>query len=488
MGFAGGAGSADDPYLIATPRQLDAVREHPGAHFRQIADLDMDGYGDEEAGWLPIGHFRGWLDFEPFTGSYDGNGHTIANLTIDRAGSENVGLFGYVDEGAVIVNVTLAGVDVRGGRSTGALVGYNADGSITGNHAAGRVFGTQDIGGLVGSNIGTVERCRADVDVAGSGMSVGGLVGSNNGGTIRESHATGKVASDDDQVGGLAGLNAGGTIVDSSATGAVSGERGIAGGLVGGCSGTIRGSHATGNVTARGEGAGGLIGVLFGTVTNHIEDCHATGDVAGTNFVGGLIGRSIMPNINIGNRTSVTRCYATGTVRGTESVGGLIGESEGAAVRLSYAVGDVTGHTEVGGLIGRGMRRSGIRSVYVITDSYSIANVTGHSFVGGIVGRITEWQSAQYIGYSYASGRVAGESRAGALVGDGRLIEGSPIAEYSYYDADTTTQNDRHGGAGKTTAEMMLRKTFEGWDFEETWAIEEGEGYPLLLWQTESDP
>ena len=67
--FAGGDGSAGNPYLVASPEALNAVRDYPKAHYMQTANIDMSAWGN----WIPI---------ENFSGMYNGREHTISFLTI----------------------------------------------------------------------------------------------------------------------------------------------------------------------------------------------------------------------------------------------------------------------------------------------------------------------------------------------------------------------------------------------------------------------
>jgi hypothetical protein len=88
--FAGGSGTEEDPYLIATAYQLYNVRDELDKYFLQIRDIDLNQYPyNEGEGWLPIGD-----DVDAFEGSYDGGGFTISNIVIDRPGwgNENIGL------------------------------------------------------------------------------------------------------------------------------------------------------------------------------------------------------------------------------------------------------------------------------------------------------------------------------------------------------------------------------------------------------------
>ncbi|MDE7297894.1 MAG: fibronectin type III domain-containing protein [Lachnospiraceae bacterium] len=85
--FAGGSGTPEDPYLIATPEQLDAVRRGLTRSYKLIADIDLSDWGN----WIPIGGtpaYGGFNNTESdkgggvFTGTFDGNGHVISGMTI----------------------------------------------------------------------------------------------------------------------------------------------------------------------------------------------------------------------------------------------------------------------------------------------------------------------------------------------------------------------------------------------------------------------
>ena len=102
------------------------------------------------AGFMPVGTYVNVTDF-PFTGTFDGLGHTITDLYINRPATDDVGLFGYTGSSAVIRNVGLVNGNITGQTSVGGLVGYN-EGSISNSYSTGAVTGTSafDAGGLVG--------------------------------------------------------------------------------------------------------------------------------------------------------------------------------------------------------------------------------------------------------------------------------------------------------------------------------------------------
>ncbi|MBC6414453.1 MAG: cadherin-like beta sandwich domain-containing protein, partial [Chromatiales bacterium] len=212
-------------------------------------------------GWLPIGSRD-----EPFNAIFEGNGHTISNLMINRPSDIDIGLFGETANNSQIANIGLLDVDITGDSNVGGLVG-DSRGSITNSYATGDVTGhREDVGGLVGQNIvGNITNSYATGDVRGV-TRTGGLVGFNQG-RITNSYATGRVTGD--WVGGLVGVNTdGGSITNSYARGDVDGSENV-GGLVGlNSGGNITNSYATGDVTGQYR-VGGLVGLNNGgSITN----------------------------------------------------------------------------------------------------------------------------------------------------------------------------------------------------------------------------
>ncbi|MGL6160663.1 YDG domain-containing protein, partial [Microbulbifer sp.] len=191
------------------------------------ADIDAG----ETAGWNsgagfdPVGAFN-----NEFMGRFDGLGHTISDLTINRPDASRVGLFRSTT-GATLRNVGLVGGSVTGDDYVGGLVGHNNSSTISNVYATGSVSGDDDVGGLVGDNdSSTISNAYATVNVTGS-THVGGLVGDNDSSTISNAYATGSVSGTGD-IGGLVGYSDSSTISNAYATGRVSGDFAV-GGLVG---------------------------------------------------------------------------------------------------------------------------------------------------------------------------------------------------------------------------------------------------------------
>ena len=234
------------------------------AGYELFADLDLSGRN-----WEPIGANRIGSAYASFAATFEGNGHTIANLYIEwtTVGSRTDGLFRAATSSAVIRNVGLVNVSVTTSISpfsvAGGLVGSNS-GTVRSVHVTGRVRGGQT-GGLAGANFGTIASSYAAVRVSGRGTSAGGLVGDNRG-TITAGYATGSVS-------GISATDVGG--------------------LVGNNAGTISASYATGPVWPRAgsagqdrEDTGGLVGANSGTVTSSSWDTVTSGDTTSAGGAG----------------------------------------------------------------------------------------------------------------------------------------------------------------------------------------------------------
>ncbi|TRL41224.1 GLUG motif-containing protein [Rhizobium straminoryzae] len=334
--------------VIATPTALQLMSLDLSASYELGASIDMasaqavDGNGNYGGLWGASGFSPVGTTSSGFTGSFDGQGHTITGLTISRASTNYVGLFGYTN-GATISNVTLSGGSIDGNDNVGPLIGYMSGGSVSSGSASTTVSGlsTNEVntGGLIGTvDGGSVSGSSASGDVTGVGWDVGGLVGYLiNGGTITQSYATGNVTGTGTSatvgyVGGLVGSNGyisndGGTISQSYATGTVTGTMGPVGGLVGHNEGTITDAYASGRVIglSGASNIGGFVGVNYvhGTITN----AYSTGYVTGSSLVGGFAGY----NNNISS--AITSAYWNSETSGQSS--GIFGGSGGITARTT---------------------------------------------------------------------------------------------------------------------------------------------------------
>ncbi|HOV34256.1 MAG TPA: GLUG motif-containing protein, partial [Candidatus Hydrogenedens sp.] len=135
-------------------------------------------------------NWDGGKGFKPLilSGKFNGNGHVIQNLYINRPNEDNIGLFGILGYRGEVRNIRLEGCSVVGKGSVGCLVGTNIFGNIMNSYSKGKVSGSESVGGLVGANTsyGTIEKSYSTAAVSGS-EGVGGLVGANSYGSIMNS-------------------------------------------------------------------------------------------------------------------------------------------------------------------------------------------------------------------------------------------------------------------------------------------------------------
>ncbi len=250
-------------YLISDVgdfRELLAFGQDESLRFRLTADLDLSG---EPGFYIPY-----------IAGEFDGNGHTISNLTFSLHFISQVGVFGYVASEGVVTRVLAENTDIEEAGFVGGLVGWN-EGIVSYSRANGNLSGRLVVGGLVGCNRGTVSKSYSSGGVSGEGE-VGGLVGLNRLGTVSKSFSSSSVTGER-LVGGLVGLDAQGSVVDSYSTGSVAGSRRV-GGLVGEIEGgTLKNSYSTGSVTGD-EDVGGLVGYVdLATVSDSFWDMETSG-------------------------------------------------------------------------------------------------------------------------------------------------------------------------------------------------------------------
>ena len=242
------------------------------------ADIDLLPQHDN---WEPIGGFyygKSEEDAEKHTlfgGTFDGGGHIISHLRINRPDQGFQGLFGCI-VGGTVKNLGIEYFYIHGGSDVGAVAGQIERGSlITNCHTAkGIIRGHSDIGGIVGFVYGGhITKCYSACDIYHRGCNgAGGIAGSLNGSSIFECedcyHVCGHIGRDTDICGTVKNRD-----------------------------GSIRGCRSE----------------------NKISVCYSTGDVRGTGIVGGIVGR-------IQKHDTVSNCYSTSSVCGSGDVGGIVGD------------------------------------------------------------------------------------------------------------------------------------------------------------------
>ncbi len=245
-------GSSINYVIINSAAQMQAIGDASNlsnvrGYYVLGSDIDLSSITN----FAPIVNISGMFQPEgrdAFVGLFDGLGHTMSNLNINRPTLEGVGLFGFVGGDGVIRNFTISGGAVTGNYTVGAAAGMLSGGGFGASAAQIVNVGVRGVtvtsnndgaGGLVGRNQGIISGSYASGNVAANGASgfsasAGGLVGINQG-VIANSYATGAVTAVT-RAGGLVGDSMGGSVTNTYATGAVSAA--TTGGLIAESSGT----------------------------------------------------------------------------------------------------------------------------------------------------------------------------------------------------------------------------------------------------------
>ncbi len=252
-----------------------------GITFKLACDLDVEAdcqSFDSGSGWIPIG-----TTLYPFKGTFDGNGYSIRGIYIDKADSENVGLFGVTNINATVKNLTVQG-SIRGGNYTGGIVGYSQ--ALIENCVSLVSVTSQDdslhVGGITGYNSGKITQSQYNGEIrVGFSTFVGGIAGSNLG-TIEKCFNVGEIASYNSVVGGIAGNNAE-SIEICMNSGRVTGKSSV-GGIVGNNQGSVKNAFSKCSVYSVNGSAGGLAGSneITGSIAYSMAVCNVEGldDVA----------------------------------------------------------------------------------------------------------------------------------------------------------------------------------------------------------------
>ena len=309
-----------------------------GEKYILMADIDMSSKV-----FVPLGA-NGSSPVQ-FTGSFDGNGYVISNMTIvgtDVSNYRYAGLFAQLGSGSSVSNLGIVDSEIN--------VTFTSGGTVYAGGIAGELW------------VGTITDCYNTGSVSSSSFEAfaGGIAGESNG-TITDCYNTGSVSSSSSSnnayAGGIAGRLWEGTITDCYNTGSVSSSssssfEAFAGGIAGKSEkGIITDCYNTGSVSSSISSssfeafAGGIAGRLWeGTIT----DCYNTGSVSSSSsssssvFAGGIAGKS--------EKGTIADCYNTGSVSSSSSIssvfaGGIAGEFNDGTMSCCYNTGSVTGET-----------------------------------------------------------------------------------------------------------------------------------------------
>ena len=376
--FAGGSGTEADPYLIANKKHLEnmMLMYKDGTsdwmkYFKMIDDVDAAGIE-----WTPLNYL------DPYTQGlyFDGDGHTISNLTVGDACK--YASFAGVLYGE-IVDVTFDGAVIDGGaQKSGVVCGYLGTGELVGNCSGvtvsnSKVSSTEYCGGFAaqGSAAGTVSDCHVlktvihqDNETADAQKSTGGFMG-HCAAVITFTDCTAEVE----------------IVAKTPKKSGVGGFLGKAHGkapVIKNCK-VLSGS----SVTAAGNWIGGFVGFAQGG-GSYVE-CSSAADVSVSStgqFAGGFLGYSQ-------NSASFTKCSASGTVSAPLNVGGFLGCTDGCSFTNCSYEGSSVQATNASGNVFAGGFCGLIGNTGVVFDGCSVYSPDGVSVsstgnrVGGFIGQ-----------------------------------------------------------------------------------------------------
>ena len=439
--FAGGTGTAEDPYQIANGAQLAYLASsvnngetYEEKNFVLTANIDLNGLP-----WTPIANsfsnaLFGGSDYRVFAGNFDGKGYTISNVSIgSEAAPLEADVFGFfgATEGK-ISNLNLDTVSIHGiakVASIGAVVGF--------------------AGGLVGSSGGSIENCHvtgltmdmsAPSNVYAAAYWVGGLVGALDGTQlINECSVSGGITekAGKGSIGGLIGeLGKAAKITYSRSNVTVNvkaDSRGGAdvGGFIGKGNGktdaetVIRNCYATGNVTG-GAYTGGFAGGLWGL---NIKNCYASGNVSQAAVaMASFVGTDASDSLYYG---SITNCFTTGSVTGSSP--------------FQYAFAEQSSAT----------KRSEITNCYFAVENLGIKNQNESA---------TEMSQDEMKNEAFAAALNNGDNSNGWSFVNGQVLCGAEPADYSAVEAamaaiptDLTVYTDESVAALNTAVDGVVR-------------------------------
>lgn len=446
--FACGAGTKQNPYIILNAEQLarlsfavgDGDKKYNSKYYKLGADILLnkgeiiDSKGKLTADsaklhkWTPIGNAT-----EKFSGTFDGDGHTISGIFINTTSSHN-GLFGNVS--GTVQNLTVENGWVKGGSYTA---------------------------GIIGLNVGTVKNVSSSVTVTGSDDCSGGVIGNSNSGSYYSDNSIVKNATNNGLVTGK--TNVGGVI---------------------GCTTNTTVEAAENTAKIEGETyVGGVIGGIGSSNDNNLKNLKNRGNITGTHFVGGVAGHcgGYLLNYSSGH-SSAGYCHSglsypcgkianaenKGSVKGFDFVAGVIGlVCEGTISSLGNYE-QVEGDSVVAGVIG-----------YIDYSTskamHNMESINGRVAVGGIIAFNNEGVTSS----AYNAGSITGDSLVGLVIGRNY---NSTIADYYYKKQNGQEpfgENDGGGTATPKTGSEMKTEEFaellgEEFEFDE----EENSGYPVL--------
>lgn len=397
--------------------------------YNYILKNDIDASGLVAAGNSPYNTIgRGT---KAFTGTFDGDGHTIVGLQAKG------GIFGKLGSGAVVKNINIASSVFTGKNtdSVGAVAAENNGGSISGISGYGNTIKGSGgyIGGLVGKNYGDISNSNDHSTViAGAGTVAGGIAGVNGtnasiGGTIDNVQSTSAVTTGDleenqyaDNLGGIVGKNE--LSLNKYNINNVS-AHGITG--------------KTGNTKT----SGGIVGTNEGIISNAYNESI----IHGSENIGGVAGNNgtQASNPKMAELNDVANAVEIIGDAGSQNVGGLVGMQEHATTNQGRNTGAITGCTNVGGMVGYNKADSYLKNL----ENSPQATITGITYVGGIAGVNEGEISADNQLNLVNSGKIHGWENVGGIAGKNSGSIANVNSNINLYVIEEATRTALKGNA-----------------------------------------
>ena len=335
-----------------------------------------------------------------FTGTFDGDGHTIVGL------QANGGLFGKLGSGAVVKNINIVSSVFTGqntGASVGAVAAENNGGEISNISGYGNTVKGNGgyIGGLVGKNYGIITDSNDQSTViAGEKTVAGGIAGVNgkpantelvfienvqsNSAVTTDNLASGKYA---DNLGGIVGKNE--QLIENSF----------------GVNINNVSAHGVTGKAGNTKTSGGIVGTNEGIISNAYNESI----IHGSENIGGVAGN----NVKQAELNDVANAVEIIGDAGSKNVGGLVGMQDHATTNQGRNTGAITGCTNVGGMVGYNKADSSLKNL----ENSPQATITGITNVGGIAGFNEGKISADNQLNLVNSGKIYGWENVGGIAG-----------------------------------------------------------------------
>lgn len=417
-----GEGSESSPYLIQSAAELaylanqessrasSTADPYAGKYFKLTKNIDLADHD-----WTPIATNNSANYARPFQATFDGDGHLIKGLYINKPSGQSYGLFGAINANGTIKNLNVEG-NVTGysrtsillacvNATTASVVNCKTFGKLT---SMGDKSNSQYAGGITSVNKGLIDGCTNFAEIYSPKYgSSGGIVGANSM-TVQNCDNYGKITSDKNeavtQLGGIAGRSttANSTLINCNNYAKMEFYAQYCGGVAGTVSGSevvIENCSNYGMIETYKDREGGVVGQAGASAT--IKNCNNYGYIVGAvGSVGGIAG--------IATGSTITGCKNFYKVKSTgKYIGGIAGNCYDSNMKIEscYNYGKIEGYQYFGGIAG-----------YMTQDIVGCENfgkVTGDSCLSGIVAHLLRGRVDNSINH----GEISGNTRVGGVVG-----------------------------------------------------------------------